>query len=132
MSTFNISGWRYIWRHLHNITHPAALDFLREDESRQNLNELLSQIDVQFDELTIEANSPFASNTLNAIEAKGRGAFIVVAVRKPDGTIITSPSHDFMLHEGDVIILLGHKGDIPKFARRYAMRREIRYRGSNL
>ena len=116
----------------HNITHPAALDFLREDESRQNLNELLSQIDVQFDELTIEANSPFASNTLNAIEAKGRGAFIVVAVRKPDGTIITSPSHDFMLHEGDVIILLGHKGDIPKFARRYAMRREIRYRGSNL
>jgi voltage-gated potassium channel len=116
----------------HNITHPAALDFLREDESRQNLNELLSQIDVQFDELTIEANSPFASNTLNAIEAKGRGAFIVVAVRKSDGTIITSPSHDFMLHEGDVIILMGHKGDIPKFARRYAMRREIRYRGSKL
>ncbi len=116
----------------HNITHPAALDFLREDESRQNLNELLSQIDVQFDELTIDANSPFASNTLNAIEAKGRGAFIVVAVRKPDGTIITSPSHDFMLHEGDVIILMGHKGDIPKFARRYAMRRAIRYRGSSL
>ncbi len=113
----------------HNITHPAALDFLREDESRQNVNELLAQIDVQFDELTIEANSPFASNPISAIEAKGRGAFIVVAVRKPDGTIITSPSHDFILHEGDVIILLGHKGDIPKFARRYAMRRETRYRG---
>jgi voltage-gated potassium channel len=113
----------------HNITHPAALDFLREDESRQNVNELLAQIDVQFDELTIEANSPFASNPISAIEAKGRGAFIVVAVRKPDGTIITSPSHDFILHEGDVVILLGHKGDIPKFARRYSMRRDIRYRG---
>jgi voltage-gated potassium channel len=116
----------------HSITHPAALDFLREEEGRQNVNELLAQVNIQFDELTIDSNSPFASDTLSAIEAKGRGAFIVVAVRKPDGRIINSPSHDFMLHTGDVVILLGHKGDIPKFARRYALRREIRYRGSSV
>ncbi|MFN3926137.1 MAG: potassium channel family protein [Pseudanabaenaceae cyanobacterium] len=114
----------------YRITHPAALDFLQESESRQTVNELLAQINIQFEELTIEPNSPFAGQALSSIEAKGKGAFIVVAVRKPDGRVIPDPSHDFIVHGDDIVILLGHKGDIPQFARRYSLKRDLRYRGS--
>jgi voltage-gated potassium channel len=114
------------------ITHPAALDFLRSDEGRQNLNELLAPINVQFDELTIDPHCEFVGNTLSALEVKGRGGFIVVAVRRAEGRTVTDPSHDLILRAGDTVILLGHRGDIPQFARRYAMRRELRYRGSSI
>jgi voltage-gated potassium channel len=115
----------------HTITHPAALDFLGEDEGRRDLNELLDQIGIQLDELVISDNSPFVNQPLSQMEVRGQGAFIVVAVRQPDGSIITRPPHSFVLQAGDIVILMGHRGDIPKFAQRYAMKREMRYRGAS-
>jgi voltage-gated potassium channel len=115
----------------HTITHPAALDFLKEDEGRRDLNELLAQINIQLDELIISANSPFADKPLSHMEVRGQGAFIVVAIRQPDGSIVTRPPHSFILQPGDIVILMGHQGDIPKFAQRYAMKREMRYRGAS-
>jgi voltage-gated potassium channel len=46
-------------RMAHLITHPAAIDFLQEDEGRRNLNELLADIDMQFEEYSILRDSPF-------------------------------------------------------------------------
>jgi voltage-gated potassium channel len=45
--------------------------------------------------------------------------------------VITHPDHSTILQQGDTVILLGHRGDVPNFARRYALRREMRYRGSS-
>lgn len=118
-------------RMAHMITHPAALDFLQEDESRRDLNELLAQIELQLDELIIEGNSPFANRPISQMEARGQGAFIVVAIRQPEGNVVVHPSHDWLLQEGDTVILMGHRGDLPQFARRYAMKRQIRYRGAS-
>lgn len=115
----------------HTITHPAALDFLREDEGRRDLNELLAQIDIQLDELVITTNSPFVDQPLSQMEVQGQGAFIVVAVRQLDGSIMTHPPHSFVLQAGDIVILMGHRGDIPKFAQRYSMKQERRYRGAS-
>jgi voltage-gated potassium channel len=117
-------------RMAHIITHPAALDFLGEDESRRDLNELLAQIELQLDELIITGNSPFANQPISQMEARGQGAFIVVAIRQPDGNMVVHPSHEWLLQEGDTVILMGHRGDLPQFARRYAMKRQIRYRGA--
>jgi voltage-gated potassium channel len=115
----------------HTITHPAALDFLKEDEGRRDLNELLAQIDIQLDELVISTNSPFVDQPLSQMEVRGQGAFIVVAVRQLDGSVITHPPHSFILQAGDIVILMGHQGDIPKFAQRYSMKQERRYRGAS-
>lgn len=119
-------------RMAHMITHPAALDFLKEDEGRRDLNELLAQIELQLEELVITHNSPFVQQPISQMEVRGQGAFIVVAVRQAEGTIIIHPSHEWLLKEGDTVILLGHEGDLPQFARRYAMKRQLRYRGSSL
>ncbi|PPS43306.1 TrkA family potassium uptake protein [Chroococcidiopsis sp. TS-821] len=117
-------------RMAHMITHPAAMDFLEQDDGRNTLNELLAEIDVQVDELAIPADSPLANQTVSDIEIRGKGAFIVVALRKNDGTMIIHPKHEMLLEVGDTVIVMGHRGDIPQFAKNYVLRRDIRYRGS--
>ncbi|NJK35870.1 MAG: potassium channel protein [Oscillatoriales cyanobacterium SM2_2_1] len=112
------------------IINPSVIDFLQESEGRASLNEMLSQINIQLDELIIASDSPFVRKTLSDVETRGRGTFIIIAVRQADGLLIDHPPHDFILGAGDTVILLGHRGDIPQFAQKFAMKREIRYRGA--
>ncbi len=117
-------------RMAHTITHPASMDFLTQDDGRNTLNELLAQVDVQMDELVIPADSPIVGKTISDIEVRGKGAFIVVALRKADGTMVVHPKHEMLLDAGDTLIVMGHRGDIPQFAKTYVLKRDIRYRGS--
>lgn len=117
-------------RMAHMITHPAAMDFLNQDDGRNTLNELLAQIDVQMDELAILDNSPLVGKTISDIEVRGKGAFIVVALRKADDTMISHPTHEMLLEAGDTVIVMGHRGDIPQFAKNYVLKRDVRRRGS--
>ncbi|PSF31380.1 potassium channel protein [Aphanothece hegewaldii CCALA 016] len=113
------------------ITHPAAIDFLDEAEGRRNLNELLAQIDLKLEELSITLNSPFVNRPISEMEIGGQGAFVIVAIRQLDGKTVLHPSHSFILQDGDTVILLGHEGDLPQFARRFSMKRTgLTYRGT--
>ena len=67
------------------ITHPNVVVFLDESEDHARLNDLLAQIDVQVDELTIADDSPLAGRTIADLEVRGKGAFIVVALRRKLG-----------------------------------------------
>ncbi|MGV0027400.1 potassium channel family protein [Phormidesmis priestleyi] len=111
----------------HMITHPATLDFLNQDDGRRSLNELLAQVDVQVDELAIVPSSPMIGATIGDIEFRGKGTFIIVALRKADGTTLTHPGQSLILAEGDAVIVMGHRGDIPQFVRKYVVKRPGRY-----
>ncbi|MDX2213382.1 MAG: potassium channel protein [Oculatellaceae cyanobacterium bins.114] len=119
-------------RMAHMITHPAALDLLDPNDGRSNLNELLAQIDVQIDELAITKGSPLLGSTISEIEIQGKGTFIVIALRRADGSNIIHPDHRTPLLDGDTVIVMGHRGDIPRFARYYRLRRQTWYRGIKL
>lgn len=114
----------------HLITHPATLDILDRNDGSSNLNELLSEIDVQIDELAIPPESPLVGACISDIEASGKGTYIVVALRKANGSTVIHPSRTMILDAGDTVIVMGHRGDIPQFAQHYALRRQMRYRGS--
>ncbi|HEY9896524.1 MAG TPA: TrkA C-terminal domain-containing protein, partial [Candidatus Sericytochromatia bacterium] len=116
----------------HIIRHPAALSFLEETVDGSSLNELLSQIDVQVDELAVVSGSPLIGSSISTVQVRGKGTFIVVALRRVDGTTLINPSHDVHLAEGDTVIVMGHKGDIPKFAHHYALKRQMRWRGETV
>lgn len=126
VSPASISGMRMA----NLITHPSTSEFLDQSEERYRLNELLAQIDVQVDELTIPSDSPLAGRTVGDLEVRGKGTFIVVALRKSTGEIITHPDHDMPITANDVVIVLGHRGDIPKFNRLFKLKQQIRYRGA--
>lgn len=126
VSPANISGMRMATL----ITHPNTIQFLDQNEDRSRLNELLAQIDVQVDELKIPRDSPLAGGTIADLEVRGKGTFIVVALRKSSGEIMTHPDHAVQIDGGDTVIVLGHRGDIPNFRRLYNMKRKLRYRGA--
>lgn len=114
----------------HMITHPASLDFMEQAQGRETLNELLAQLDIQIDELAIAPGSPLAGATVGTIETRSKGTFIVVALRRATGEIVIHPEHEVFLAEGDTLILMGHRGDIPKFAKHSALKRQMQYRGA--
>ncbi|KAM3095708.1 NAD-binding protein [Phormidesmis sp. 146-35] len=68
--------------------------------------------------------------TIGDIEFRGKGTFIIVALRQADGTTINHPNQSLTLAEGDAVIVMGHRGDIPKFVRRHVVKRPGRYRGA--
>ncbi|MEB3293368.1 MAG: potassium channel protein [Synechococcales bacterium] len=114
------------------ITHPLAVELLENQEGQSNLNELLAQIDVQVHELVVNPQSGFAGQTIGNLEIRGRGAFIIVALRRREGELIRHPGSEVFLHRGDTLILLGHRNDMPQFIRSNVIRQQVRYRGAKL
>lgn len=112
------------------ITHPSAMDFLAQSDGHTSLNELLAELDIQLNELPADAS--LVGGTVGDIEVQGQGTFIIVALRRADGEVIVHPKRELYLSKGDSVILMGHQGDMPNFARQAAMKREMRYRGARL
>ncbi|MGJ3247761.1 MAG: hypothetical protein ACFE0I_17000 [Elainellaceae cyanobacterium] len=55
---------------------------------------------------------------------------MIIAVRRVDGTVVSQPNQTIILNGGDTVVVLGHRGDIPQFARFYDLKRKMRYRGA--
>jgi voltage-gated potassium channel len=117
-------------RMAHMITHPATLDFLEQDDGRRTLNEILAQVDIQVDELVIPANSPIVGTTIGDIEVRGKGTLIVVALKPVGNALLVHPEQSIVLAAGDIVIVMGHRGDIPRLVQKYVVPSKIRYRGS--
>lgn len=119
-------------RMAHLITHPTAVDFLAQTDGRQGLNELLAELDIQLHELAIDPDSPLIGGTIGDIEVKGKGTFITVALRRTHGEVIIHPSRDTYLTQGDLVMLMGHQGDMPSFVQQSVLKKEMRYRGARI
>ena len=101
----------------HLIAQPATLHFLKhQNADSHQLNELLAHLDVQIDNLVISPNSPIVGKTIGEVEMGSKRAFIVVALRQADGTTTTRPNQTLVLSEGDTLIVIGHRHDIPQLA----------------
>jgi voltage-gated potassium channel len=101
------------------MTRPTALDFLSQPDERTYLNELLAQIDVQMEELPIPITSPMTGKSVRELEVRGKGAFMVVALRRSGGSILMRPSPSQLVGGGDTLIVLGHRGELTQFAQRF-------------
>ena len=125
VSPASISGQRMA----NLITHPNMVEFLDQSNEGARLNELLAQIDVQVDELTITARSPLVGKTIGDLEVRGKGTFIIVALRRQDGELTTHPDYTTPLIAGDTVIVLGHHGDLPQFSQMFQVKNQRWYRG---
>jgi voltage-gated potassium channel len=108
------------------------VDFLAQTNGHQGLNEFLAELDIQLNEIVIDAKSPLIGGTIGDIEVKGQGTFITVALRRADGEVIIHPPRATYLAQGDSVILMGHQGDMPSFVQQNVLKREMRYRGARL
>ncbi|NJN01101.1 MAG: potassium channel protein [Leptolyngbyaceae cyanobacterium SL_1_1] len=119
-------------RMAHLITHPTAVDFLSQTDKGASLNELLGELDIQLNELPITASSPLVGGTIGDIEVRGRGTFITVALRRATGEVLIHPGRETHLAIDDSVILMGHQGDMPKFAQGQTHKQGLRYRGARV
>lgn len=67
---------------------------------------------------------------LEELETRGSSAFLIVCVRRKDGTAIHKPPLDTTLEAEDTLIVMCHQGTTPAFTKLFKLRREIRYRGA--
>ena len=79
----------------------------------------------------IAPNSDLVGRTIKQIEVRGKGAFIVIALRRHQ-TTEAHPDQNTILSGGDTVIVMGHQGDIPQFAKTHALKRQMRYRGAQM
>lgn len=118
-------------RMAHLITHPASVDFLDWSNSLASLNETLAKAHVQLDELPVSPRSELIGTSLGALEIKGQGSFIVVALRRANGEMVIHPNAEVFIHEGDILITVGRRGDLPQAVKHLAQpSKRLLYRGA--
>ncbi|MEL6249589.1 MAG: potassium channel protein [Cyanobacteria bacterium J06627_15] len=119
-------------RMAHVLTNPATEDFLAQLNSEANLNQLLADIDIQIRELPVDHQSGLVGKTISDIEFKGRGTFIIVALRRSHGDIAIHPAREVVLNDGDAVLIMGHQDDMPKMIRRQINQPKLQYRGARV
>lgn len=112
------------------ITRPSAEQLLRGgDGLRVDLGDQLGQLGLRIEELTLPAGSALIGKPLRAIEIGGNHGFLIVGLVRADGRVEVNPEEEETLSPGDKVIVLGHAEDLPELRRRYALAREVIYRG---
>ncbi len=114
------------------ITRPGAEEMLASTDGNVELQHELGSIGMKLDELAISPGSPLDGQKVEDIELKGNRSFLIVAVRRSNAEIVLDPPGDCPLAGGDTVIVLGHAGELPQLAKRYAAPKEIMYRGAKM
>lgn len=104
------------------VVLPAAIGALRiasmiTKPSTVELMELFAgrALDVEVDELRIEATCPLNGRTVREAETRRVHGLLVVAVKRADGSMTFNPDADFTFAIGDTIIVMGKPQDITRF-----------------
>ncbi len=117
----------------HLIVRPSAENLLEEIAHQSSLNDELGQIGLHFHDLAVVDGSPLVGRPLGDIELKSNHGFLIVGIRRADGTTIVNPASDSKLADGDQVIVLGHEQDIPQLAKKFTTPgQQLMYRGVKL
>ncbi len=115
------------------ITRPSAEDFLASrDELRGDLGDELAKLGLQVEELTLPPGCPLTGHPIGDIEIGGNHGFLIVGLRRADGRVTVNPDDSETLSDGDTVIVVGHKNDLPELRKRYELEREVYYRGARV
>ena len=77
--------------------------------------------EVEFDELTIPADSPLVGCTVRESQTRSRHGLLIVAVRHSNGQLLFNPGADMRFQGGDSVIVMGRPGDIESFLKEYGI-----------
>jgi voltage-gated potassium channel len=90
------------------LTRPAAFELTELVTGRQS-------VDLEMAELAIPDGCPLCESTLAAAEVRKRTGVIVVAFKRPDGTLVFNPESDIPMHAGDSVVVLGRHEQVDRF-----------------
>ncbi len=114
----------------HMITRPSAEELLMNNRGQVRWNEELREIGLEITEVPVKEGMALVNMTVRNVEDHGQGGFILVAIKRVDGTFTKNPNADEKLLAGDRLLILGHQEELPKLIKQ-ATRQEpsLMYRG---
>lgn len=113
----------------HLITRPTAFNFLEQQNHHSQIREILGQMDLQMDDFHLKVDSYLVGQTVGDVASRSRGEFLIVALQHEDESITVHPDEMTVLHQGETLITLGYRGNLPQFAKAQTIKRQLRYRG---
>lgn len=112
------------------VVRPTAEDMLERLTGRNYMQEELCQIGLRFDQLQICGDSPLVNRSIGDAKVQGEQGFVIVGIRREDGTTMLNPPADTLLLAEDTVVVLGHSHDLPQLAERFsANTHQLTYRG---
>jgi len=114
------------------VIRPTAACLLQTQGLTETVSDELHSIGLVMEDLKVEAGTVLEGKPISSIELKGNYGFLIVAIRSTDGVVQMNPSGDVVLKAGDVVIVLGHKNDVPAIITRYRFKKvAMSYRGAS-
>lgn len=101
------------------ILYPKASALIRDNERMRGFERSLHNLGLELEVLPAADDSKFANLTIEQIEQRADGAFLIVAINRKDGSTITRPPTSTRIESGDGVILIGRSGrtaDLEGFA----------------
>ena len=78
--------------------------------------------DFRFEEIEVIASSGWAGKSIRELRIRSVTGAIVIAIRKRDGSLDTTPSPDAVLDEGDIIVAAGSSDELERLEELFAPR----------
>lgn len=82
-----------------------------------------SGLDLRFEEIEVARACEAAGRTIRELRIRSTTGAMVVALRKPDGTFVVSPSPDAPIEAGDVLIAIGTEPELGALEALFALER---------
>lgn len=96
------------WRMAHGLVRPHASSFL-------DLASLASHAEILLDDIAVPAGSPAAGSTIGALRLGDEHGVLIVALRRPDGAMVATPTAHERIAAGDVLIAIGAPAPVRAF-----------------
>jgi Trk K+ transport system NAD-binding subunit len=96
------------------ILYQETFRFLR-NEKMSEFERDLRKLGLELEVITAAASGKFAGLTVDEIDRRAEGAFLVIAVNRHDGSTINRPAGPTLVEPGDGLIVLGRSGRMGRF-----------------
>jgi voltage-gated potassium channel len=92
------------------VLFPETTRFIRGSPRMRELDNTLRDLGLEVDVVTDAAGTAFVGQTVEDLEARGKGAFFVFQVNRANGEMIARPPADLRIGAGDSLVVVGRDG----------------------
>lgn len=92
------------------ILFPETARFIRGSERMRDFERVLRDLGLEMEVVVTAENTAAAGLTIEALEARSKGAFFVVQINQKSGDVVTRPPPGLRIEAGDGLVLVARGG----------------------
>jgi trk system potassium uptake protein TrkA/voltage-gated potassium channel len=99
------------------ILYPDATHLMRGSQEQRALEGSLLGLGLELELVTAAEGAAFTHRNVGEVEKLAEGSFLIVAIRRRDGTMLVRPAPDIRVEPGDGVVILGRSGKLSELER---------------